>query len=360
MKQKFEIKGFSLGGKEIENGLVLAPMAGATDRAFREICRENGAELTISEMVSAKALCYEQRSKKAEMSRTAPLADVHKNEEPMSVQIFGSEPSFMAQAAALLESGEYRGRQGDGRPVSIDINMGCPVHKIVGNGEGSALMKSPKLVGEIVKAVSESVKIPVTVKIRAGWDENSINAPEIAKIAEANGAAAVFVHGRTRQQMYAPFADWSVIADVKRSVKIPVIGNGDIFTAEDARKIVDVTGCDGVMIGRGALGNPWLFSEIRAMARGEEFNLPNFATRMKTAMRHLELMRAYKGDFIAAQEAKKHIAWYIKNVRGASDARREINESTGTDQIKAIIFRLISEAESGKRSPRDEGDPNEC
>lgn len=344
--EKFKIKGFSLGDKEIENGLVLAPMAGATDRAFRQICRENGASMTVSEMVSAKALCYEQKTKKSELSRTAPLADVYKNEEPMSVQIFGSEPPFMAQAAALLESGEYRGRQGDGRPVSIDINMGCPVHKIVGNGEGSALMKNPKLVGEIVKAVSDSVQIPVTVKIRAGWDENSINASEIAKIAEANGAAAVFVHGRTRQQMYAPSADWSVIADVKRAVKIPVIGNGDVCSAQDAGKMSEMTGCDGVMIGRGALGNPWIFTEIRALSRGEKFAPPDLRTRMEAAVRHLELMRVYKGDFIAAQEAKKHIAWYIKNVRGAADARREINESTGIDQIKAVIDRLIWDAEN--------------
>ena len=344
--EKLKINGFSLGGTEIKNGLVLAPMAGATDRAFRQICRENGAALTVSEMVSAKALCYEQKTKKAELSRTAPLADVYKDEEPMSVQIFGSEPSFMATAAALLESGEYRGRQSDGLPVSIDINMGCPVHKIVGNGEGSALMKNPGLVGEIVRAVSRAVKIPVTVKIRAGWDSSSINAPEIAKIAEANGAAAVFVHGRTRQQMYAPSADWSVIADVKRAVKIPVIGNGDVCSAADARKIVEMTGCDGIMIGRGALGNPWIFGEIGALARGEDFELPDFKVRMETAVRHLELMRLYKGDFIAAQEAKKHIAWYIKNVRGAADARRDINESTGIDQIKAVVERLVSEAEN--------------
>ena len=343
MTEKLKINGFSLGEVKIENGLVLAPMAGATDRAFREICRKHGAALTVSEMVSAKALCYEQMSKKNAESRTAPLADVYKNEEPMAVQIFGSEPSFMARAAALLESGGYRGRSGDGLPVSIDINMGCPVHKIVSNGEGSALMRDPKLVGEIVKAVSGAVKIPVTVKIRAGWDEKSINAPEIAKIAEANGAAAVFVHGRTRQQMYAPSADWSVIADVKKAVKIPVIGNGDICTAHDAQKMVETTGCDGVMIGRGALGNPWLFSEISSAVRGEEFVPPTLEERIKTALSHLELMRLYKGDFIAGQEAKKHIAWYIKNVRGAAEARRRINESADIEQIKAVICRLTEE-----------------
>ena len=345
MAEKLNINGFSLGEVRIENGLVLAPMAGATDRAVRQICRERGATLTVSEMVSAKALCYEQMSKKNIESRTAPLADVYKNEEPMAVQIFGSEPEFMAKAAALLESGEYRGRAGDELPVSIDINMGCPVHKIVSNGEGSALMRDPKLVGEIVKAVSGAVKIPVTVKIRAGWDEKSINAPEIARIAEANGAAAVFVHGRTRQQMYAPSADWSVIADVKKAVKIPVIGNGDICSAEDARKILERTGCDGIMIGRGALGNPWLFAEISAAARGEEFTPPTFAERMKTAVEHLDLMRLYKGDFIAGQEAKKHVAWYIKSVRGAAEARRDINESSGIEQIKAVIDRLVLEGE---------------
>ncbi len=345
MREKINISGFCLGETRIENGLVLAPMAGATDRAFREICRERGAELTVSEMVSAKALCYEQLSKKTGESRTAPLADVYRREEPMSVQLFGSEPSFMAEAAALIESGAYRGRQGDGRAVSVDINMGCPVHKIVSNGEGSALMRDPKLVGDIVKAVSGAVKIPVTVKIRAGWDENSINAPEIAKIAEANGAAAVYVHGRTRKQMYAPSADWSIIADVKRAVKIPVIGNGDVCSAQDARRMVETTGCDGVMIGRGALGNPWIFGELAAACRGEEYNPPDIGERMATALRQLELMTLYKGDFIAAQEAKKHVGWYIKNVRGAAEARRDINESAGTEQIKAVIRRLTEEGE---------------
>ncbi|MBQ9783392.1 MAG: tRNA-dihydrouridine synthase family protein, partial [Clostridia bacterium] len=247
-----------IGSVHLRNGLLLAPMAGVTDRTFRLLCRRFGADYTVSEMVSAKALCYEQKSKRKEslLAGSAPLAAITKAEAPMAVQLFGSEPEFMAEAARMLEANSYRGCVSEIPPVAIDINMGCPVRKITGNGEGSALMKNPRLAGQITEAVCRAVKLPVTVKIRAGWDQNSINAPELAKLLEQAGAAMICVHARTREQLYAPGIDPEIIRQVKEAVGIPVVGNGDVQSAEDAIRMMRDTGCDGVMIGRGAMGNP--------------------------------------------------------------------------------------------------------
>ncbi|MBQ8208359.1 MAG: tRNA dihydrouridine synthase DusB [Clostridia bacterium] len=346
--EKLKLDGFSLGSAFIEHGLVLSPMAGATDHAFREVCRAHGASLVVSEMVSAKALCYEQLCKKkkaAEISRTAPLAAVSAEELPMSVQLFGSEPEFMAEAAALLESGEYFGCKSTAKPTAIDINMGCPVAKVVSNGEGSALMRDPKLAGRIIRAVCDRVKLPVTVKMRAGWDKDSINAPELAKIAEQSGAAMICVHGRTRAQFYEPSADWNVIADVKKAVSVPVVGNGDIYSAEDARRMIDISGCDGIAVGRGALGNPWIFEEIIAAERGEEYKRPNIAERLKTAIAQTERMCEEKGEYIAVREARKHVSWYITGIRGAAEARHRVNSVETIEEIKKIAEEISASAE---------------
>lgn len=341
---RLSLNGFTLGKTRIEHGIVLAPMAGVTDRAFREICRELGAEMTVSEMISAKALCFEQLCKKKNIPdavKTAPLACVLQEELPMAVQIFGSEPEYMAKAAELIESGEYLGCESTAKPTSIDINMGCPVAKVVGNGEGSALMKNPRLAGEIVSAVVRATTLPVTVKMRAGWDSNSINAPELAKVVEGSGASAICVHGRTRAQMYAPSADYKVIADVKRAVKIPVIGNGDIYSVSDAVRMAEETGCDGVMLARGTLGNPWLFTELLCAIRGKEYKKPDLRERLDVAMRQVRKMAEYKGDFIAVAEARKHLSWYTKGADGAAAARFEINNAKTVDEMQEIVNRLV-------------------
>ncbi len=331
--------GFDLGTAKVEHGLMLAPMAGATDYAFREVCRTHGASLVVSEMVSAKALCYEQKckNKNADMlSRTAPLAAVRAEELPMAVQIFGSDPFFMAEAAALLESGEYFGCKSTAVPTAIDINMGCPVTKVVSNGEGSALMKDIGLAARIVRAVSDSIRLPVTVKIRAGWDKDSINAPELAKALEDSGAAMICVHGRTREQFYEPRADYGVIADVKKAVKIPVVGNGDVCSAADAIRMWEMTGCDGIAVGRGALGNPWIFEEIIAAIEKKEYKSPDIGERMRVSLAQTERMCEEKGEYVAVREARKHVSWYISGIRGAAEARNRINTAESLDEIRKI------------------------
>ena len=333
-----------IGNTYLTHGLFLAPMAGVTDRSFRRVCRANGAEYTVSEMVSAKAICYEMLSKKKSVaSKTAPLAAVMRDEAPMAVQIFGSEPEFMARAAALIESGEYLGCTSEIPPTAIDINMGCPVHKIVSNGEGSALMKNPILVGRIIEAVSRALKnIPVTVKIRAGWDAESINAPEIAHIAQESGAAAITVHARTKARMYEPGILPEVISEVKKKVDIPVIGNGDIFTASDALKMLKDTGCDGVMIARGALGNPWLFTEIVSALEGKEFVAPTFAKKMDTALAQIREMLSEKGERVGIAEAKKHLAWYVKAIDGAASARHRIMNAQSFSDFEAVTAEILN------------------
>ena len=330
-----------IGNYELRHGLFLAPLAGVSDRAFRDICRRHGAEYTVSEMVSAKALCYEQSTKKLDKVKTAPLASVYKYEMPMAIQLFGCEPEFMARAARLIEEMDYIGCTSDTKPSAIDINMGCPVHKVVGNGEGSALMKNPRLAADIVRAVVSAVNLPVTVKLRAGWDENSINAPEMAKMLEDAGASLIAVHGRTRAQMYAPSSDNKVIAAVKKSVSVPVVGNGDVYSADDALRMLEETGCDGVMIARGALGNPWIFEETAARLEGRSYTPPSAEEKLKEALIQIEQMIEEKGEYIAIAESRKHLSWYTKGLNGATRARCEINSAKTFEEMKSILDNLI-------------------
>ncbi len=329
-----------IGEVTLRHGIFLAPMAGFTDYSFRKICREHGSEYTVSEMVSAKALCYEQLGKKIEY-KTAPLARVRADEAPMAIQLFGSEPHFVAEAARMIESLNYKGCVSEVAPTAIDINMGCPMHKIVGNGEGSALMKNPRLAAEIVNATVKALHhTPVTVKIRAGWDDSSKNAPEMAKMLEAAGASLICVHARTREQMYNLGIDISVIESVKNAVNIPVVGNGDIYSAADAISMIERTGCDGIMIGRGAIGNPYLFEEIIAGLDNEEFSKPTLAQSIDTCIEHINLIREDKGEHTASAEIKKHAAMYIKGVRSAASVRDRIMKTHSTYEIEEILQEL--------------------
>lgn len=332
-----------IGDIELKHGIMLAPLAGVSDSIFRRICKSFGAEYTVSEMISAKALCYEQLSKgqkSIDNVRTAPIAHITKDELPIAIQLFGSEPEYIARAAEMLVKCNYNGCKSETSPTAIDINMGCPVNKVVSNGEGSALMKTPFLCGEIVSAVKKAVDIPVTVKIRTGWDDSSVNAVEIAKICEANGADAICVHGRTRMKMYAPGVDKKTIANVKNAVKIPVIANGDIFNAQDVAEMFNDTGCDGVMIARGALGNPWIFKEIISYFECVEYIPPTNEERIMMAINHAEAMLSAKGTERIA-EARKHVAWYIKGIPGAAAARNKIMTTESFSEVKDLLISLI-------------------
>lgn len=334
----------NIGNIVLPHGLALAPLAGVGDRSFRRLARRYGAEYTVSEMVSAKALCYEQRCRKASTAaraKSAALAAVLREELPMAVQLFGSEPNRMAEAAKMLLDGEYFGACGEVPPSAIDINMGCPMAKIVANGEGSALMREPALAEEIIRAVVKAVSVPVTVKMRAGWDSDSINAVELAKRAEEAGAAMLCIHGRTRQQMYAPSADRAIIRRVKEAVSIPVMGNGDIFTARDALDMMRETGCDGVMIARGAQGNPWLFREVTCLLEGQPFSPPTLQERLSVALEHAQLLVAEKGERVGIAEARKHMAWYMHGVRGAAAARNEMMSASSLSEVEAVFNRLM-------------------
>ena len=333
------------GGVSLTHGLMLAPMAGVSDTSFRVLCRRYGAEYTVSEMVSAKALCFEQRARRQKQVKTAALAAITREEAPMAVQLFGSEPDFMREAALLLESGEYKGAAGEVAPAAIDINMGCPVPKVVGNGEGSALMCDPDRAAAIVRAVKGAVRLPVTVKIRAGWDEESKNAAEFAKAMEAAGADLITVHGRTRKQFYAPSSDNRIIADVKKAVSVPVVGNGDLFCAEDVRRMLTETGCDGVMIARGAMGNPFLFSEVLAMLEGRDYTPPTPAERLAVALSHVADMVARKGERVGLSEARRHMLWYCKGLRGAAAARGALTHATSLEDYRRIFDMLLENKE---------------
>ena len=326
---------FKLAGKTFSYGLVLAPMAGYTDRAMRCLCREYGSELSVTEMVSAKAVTFGDK-------KTFNLARVRADEGDVSLQIFGSEPSTMAKAASILEEGYER--DGYSAPLAIDINMGCPVNKIYGNGEGSALMKNPELIYEIVKAVREKIHIPVTVKIRSGVVPLHVNAVECALAAESGGAALVAVHGRTRSQLYGGEADREIIKNVKKHLHIPVIANGDISSYGDALSMLADTGADGVMIGRGAVGNPFIFREIRAAMDGVNIALPTFDERRDAALRQLSLAIEDKGEAQAVPEARKQVAAYFKGFRGSAALRANVNRALTFDEVRSAI-ECISEGD---------------
>lgn len=315
-----------IGNFEINGYAALAPMAGVADRACRELCIEFGAAYVVTEMVSSKGLTMHDR-------KSDKLMMLGETEKPAAVQIFGCDPAIMAEAAKKAAATGCE---------AIDINMGCPAPKIAGNGGGSALMKDPDLAARITEACAKAVDLPVTVKIRAGWDENSINAVEMAKMQENSGAAAITVHGRTRKQMYAPPVDLDIIKQVKQAVSIPVIGNGDIVDALSAENMYKNTGCDFIMIGRGALGAPWVFTQINEYFKsGIILPDPPIEERMETMIRHISKLCEYKGEYVGMREARKHSGWYIKGVRGAAALRQEIGALENMDQLKTVAQKVI-------------------
>ena len=316
------MKTLQIGNVTLPNNLILAPMAGVTDLPFRLICKEQGAGLLCMEMVSAKAIYYNNKN-------TEELMAIDERELPVSLQLFGSDPDIISEMAKRIEE----------KPFAIlDINMGCPVPKVVNNHEGSALMKEPKLVEEIITKTVKAIQKPVTIKIRKGFDDNHINAVEIAKIAEASGAAAVAVHGRTREQYYSGKADWDIIRQVKEAGTIPVIGNGDIFTPEDGEHMLKETGCDGIMVGRGARGNPWIFHEINAyLETGEKISRPTAQEIKEMIEKHAGLQLKYKGEYTAVREMRKHISWYTGGLPHSAALRAAVNTAETMEKLQQLL-----------------------
>jgi len=311
-----------IGNVTVDGNLVLGPMAGVTDLPFRLLCKEQGADLIYTEMVSAKGIMYGNKN-------TNVLLEVEERERPVALQLFGSDPKIMSEQAKRIEHRNFD---------IVDINMGCPVPKVVNNGEGSALMNNPQLVGEIVSAMTNILEKPVTVKIRKGFGEGDANAPEIAKVIEQSGAAAIAVHGRTREQYYSGEADWDIIRQVKESVSIPVIGNGDLFTPQDAKKMFEETGCDAVMFARGVRGNPWLFHQTKVfLETGEVPEKPSIHQVIETILRHADMQVAYKGEFIGLREMRKHVAWYMTGYPQSAKLRGKINEMEDMDSLKRLL-----------------------
>lgn len=321
------IKQLQIGNVTLKNNLILAPMAGVTDLPFRLLCKEQGAGLLCMEMVSAKAILYKNKN-------TEELLTIDPRENPVSLQLFGSDPDIISEIAKQIED----------RPFDIlDINMGCPVPKVVNNGDGSALMKNPTLAGEIIEKTVRAIQKPVTVKIRKGFDEDHVNAVEMAHIAEESGAAAVAVHGRTREQFYSGRADWDIIRQVKERVSIPVIGNGDLLTAEDVIAMERQTGCDGFMIARGAEGNPWIFRQIlHYFETGEQLPKPDFSEMTEMLLRHAKMQLEFKGEYTGIREIRKHAAWYTAGYKNSSRLRGRINEVENYEQLEALFREVQS------------------
>ena len=315
-----------IGNVQLDNEVFLSPMAGVTDLPFRTICKEKGCGMLYTEMINAKALCYDDEN-------TKKMLNLEDDGHPVAVQIFGSDPEYMGKAASIMN--QYTND-------ILDINMGCPAPKVIKNGDGSALMRNPKLAAEVLTAVVKNSKKPVTLKIRKGWDDNSVNALEIAKIAEECGISALAIHGRTREQFYSGKADWDIIAEIKQSINIPVIGNGDVFDVQDAVNMLEKTKCDAIMIGRGSQGNPWIFNRINHyMKTGEVLPEPTLEEKISTAIKHMNLAVVEHGEYVAVREMRKHIGWYLKGLKNSAKYRDQINKITDYKEVISMLEEYV-------------------